>query len=529
MDRRTLLTGGAAAVAFASSSQSAASAVADEGVWPQGGGPNGNWAVRSSDAPLHWSGARGENIAWRTDLPECGQGGITVWRDRLFLTTMKPLRAGVLKKEGPDAVGYCLDSATGKILWSVDLPGSLDAIYAYGFSDGTTPSPCTDGKQVWFFNACGYVGCYDFQGRKVWSRSWKPAADRPFNKQFEPFLMGDHLVTLEPRAEGDARREADPWNYLKGLDKKTGEVVWVSDDALTHYNNPISGRLQGGDPAVLIGRGGHHDVPEKPVGLSLVSLNPARAGKTLWRYHSTGHALYNMHWTRKYAFWIPEIRPEITVLNVETGEPVRALKLGTDVTYRRFDPASKRYEEHVGVDTQKLTPPLTVFPAWFTNTLVGDYLYYLCFTDAARKVGPDHCIGRVHVETGKVEYLELPVSVRRASGSPDEWIWGKAQFTKTINSRGVDVAGDPRSRRDGWFWCFLGTPTVVGIRIYITNMLGVTYVIDGAARELNAKALLAVNDLGDPTDTWSVNSLSAVGDSIYHRSMKEVVRIRAGA
>ena len=70
---------------------------------------------------------------------------------------------------------------------------------------------------------------------------------------------------------------------------------------------------------------------------------------------------------------------------------------------------------------------------------------------------------------------------------------------------------------------------MVGTRIYITNMLGVTYVIDGAARELNAKALLAVNDLGDPTDTWSVNSLSAVGDSIYHRSMKEVVRIRAGA
>jgi hypothetical protein len=37
-----------------------------------------------------WSVARGEGILWRTTLPETGQGGIAVWGDRVFLTTLKP-------------------------------------------------------------------------------------------------------------------------------------------------------------------------------------------------------------------------------------------------------------------------------------------------------------------------------------------------------------------------------------------------------------------------------------------------------
>jgi hypothetical protein len=54
-------------------------------------------------------------------------------------------------------------------------------------------------------------------------------------------------------------------------------------------------------------------------------------------------------------------------------------------------------------------------------------------------------------------------------------------------------------------------------------MLGVTYVIDGRAEVLDEKALLAVNDLGAPGQTWSLNSISYAEGRLYHRSIKEIV------
>ena len=494
--------------------------------WPQAAGPNGNWAAAGKDVPLHWSVSRNENIVWRTPLPEEGQSGIVVWGDRLFLTTMKPLPDAKARKQGHDVVGYCLDSRTGKILWTADLPGVEDTDYAYGFSDSTSPSPLTDGKYVWFYNASGSLGCFDYAGHPVWMRRWKPTSGRPFNKQFEPMFAGDAVVNMEPRDEVDPKREAkDPWNYLRGLDKRTGKTLWVSEDALTHYNTPVAGTLPDGTPAVLQGRGGHHDVPETPIGLSLTSLKPGEEGKALWRYPATGKALYTMHWDRKYAYWFGEDTPEHTVIDIHTGKKIKTQSLVDRVDLRRYNTGTGKHELLANVDLKRMDPPVRVFPGWFTNIPESGWDYFLCFTDRQAKVGPAYCVGRVNVETDKVEYLELPVGVVRHPGESDRLIWGQPQPSSTVNSRGIDVAGDPRSRRDGWYWCFLGNPTSVDGKLFFTNMLGVTYVIDGRARVLDEKALLAVNDLGPAGETWSLNSISYANGRLYHRSMKEVVCI----
>lgn len=494
--------------------------------WPQAAGPNGSWAVNGKDAPLQWSVTRNQNILWKTTLPEEGQSGIAVWGDRLFLTIMKPLESANARKEGHDIVGYCLDANTGKILWTVDLPGTEDSTYAYGFSDSTTPSPITDGKHVWFFNCSGSVGCYDYTGHKVWLRTWKPTGGRPFNKQFEPMLIGDTLINMEPRDEDDPKREAkDPWNYLRGLDKKTGKTLWVSEDSLTHYNTPVMGLMADGTPAVLQGRGGYHDVPEGPIGLTLTSLAPDNAGKAIWRYKGESKALYTMHWDKQYAYWFDLDRSTHTVIDSKTGKALRTQSLTDRVDYRHYDPTAGKYIFEANLDLKQQQPPVKVFPAWFCNIPVSGYHYFLCFTDAASKSGPAHCIGRVNIATGKVEYLEVPVQVEREAGQPDKFVWGKAMPSSTVNARGIDVAGNSRSRRDGWWWCMLGSPTAINNKVYITTMLGVTYVLDGKAKVFDEKALLAVNDLGPGGQTWSLNSISYANGKIYHRSIKEVVCI----
>ncbi|MDX1931017.1 MAG: hypothetical protein SFU56_00275 [Capsulimonadales bacterium] len=493
-------------------------------IWPQGFGPDGNGRTKRK-APILWSVARNDNVAWTVPLPEAGQGGLAVWENLIFLTTMKPLESADAPKEGADIVGHCLDAFSGKILWSVPLPGTEPSTYAYGFSDSTTPSPVTDGVHVWFFNASGSVGCYRLDGKKVWLRTWKPTGGRPFNKQFKPFLLGETLITMEPRDENDPKREKDPWNYLRGLDKHTGKTLWISEDALTHYNTPIPGKRKDGSWAILHGRGGYHDVPESPVGMTLTSLAPGREGRAIRRFEATGKALYNMHWDSKYAYWFDLDNARHQVFDIETGNLLRTQSLSEKVDYRRYDPEAETYVLESGIDLSKRSPAYRVFPAWYTNLPVGGWHYFLCFTDAETKVGPPYCVGRVGIETGKVEYLELPVQVIRNPGEPDRPVWNTPQTTETKNRRGFDVAGDPRSRRDGWHWNFLPAPIAADNKVYFTTMLGVTYVINGNAKTLDAGSLLSVNDLGPAGRTWSLTPFALANNRLYTRTLQEAIAL----
>lgn len=452
-------------------------------------------------------------MRWRAPLPETGQSGLAVWGERLFLTTMAEQAESNTQKEGGAIVGHCFDTRTGTRLWSVGLPADEPSPYAYGFSDSSSPTPLTDGKRVWFTNSSGRITCCDSRdGKILWTRAWKPTTGRPFNKQFEPLLHNGILLSCEPRDEGDPDRERDPWNYLKGLDATTGKVLWVAEDALTHYNTPVFGKL-GGVPCVLQGRGGHHDVPEKPTGLSLTRLTD---GKTLWRTELAGKALYNMHWDERYATWINEDAAQLTVLESKTGKPVRTIALDKDATWRRWD--GSKYVTETGVDFA--ARKITVFPAWFTNINLSGHTWFLCFSNpqpayGRGPTGPLYCIGRANLTTGKVEYLELPT----APGG----VYQRPVAASTVNTRGRDIAQDPRSRRDGWHWVFLGSPVVAAGKLYYTLQNGITYVLDTRVSTLDAQTIIAVNDLGPLGQTWSLNTPTPVNGKLYHRTMKELL------
>jgi hypothetical protein len=501
--------------------------------WPQAGGPFGTWTT-AEKAPVAWSVAENRNIRWRTPLPNGGQSGIAVWGDRLFLTTFAKAEKGHSAKID----GHAVDAKTGKILWSVELEGAVKSPVLYAYSDATTPTPVTDGEHVWFFNAGGTMGCWTVDGKEVWRRRWTPWGEPyPFNKQFEPMLDGDLLFNVEPLDGNPAEKEG--WNYLRAIDKKTGKTVWTAEDATTTYNTPRLGKRANGETAILHGRGGWHDVPERPVGLSLTGMD----GKTIWRYVAgdgneqapTWQALYVMHWDARYAYWF-RLNPEEShvVIDAGTGRLVKEQSLIANVDYRAWDAAAGRHVLHAGVNLravrdwsprvgQAADEVIRVMPAWHANIVAGGYHYFLTSTAHRRnrvgpkgKGGPSHCVGRVHIATGKVEYLELP----------ERRVYGVAVKTETRNAAGEDIAAEERSRTDGWeipaFW---GSPVALGGKVYFTTMLGITYVIDAEAKTLDERALLAVNDLGPSGKTWSLNSISFAGGVLYHRTARELIAI----
>lgn len=506
-----------------------------ESNWPQAAGPNHNWTVTTSKSvPTEWSVENDKHIRWRVPLPETGQSGIAVWDDRLFFTTMKPLAADAKQKKGSDIVLYCASAKDGSILWQRDLPGDPKAasIYAYGFSSSSSPTPITDGNHVWFWNASGQMGCWTVDGEEVWTRRWTPTLGRPFNKQFEPIKVGDTLLNVEPLDLDDPKRREDAWNYIRAFDAKTGKPLWTAPEGLTHYNTPVLGRHSSGDFAVLSGRGAHHNVPESPSGLTLTRIDGPSAGKAHWTWNSQpgGMAQVTQCWDERFAYWLDETRTDLVVLNTKDGSEAKRISWIKNVTVTSFDEGTGEFATRRGVDLSKESPAIKVFPAWHANLSIYPYVYFQCFSFKGKRrgtdvtIGPENSIARINVETDTVEYVEIPFPTPHVNGQVEERF--DVQYPKmTMNSRGIDVAGDKRSRRTGWWWCFNGNTIAINQYLYFTFMCGRVQVIDGSVKAFDEHALVRLNDLGTFGETWSVNTPSFSKGRLYHRTMKELICI----
>jgi hypothetical protein len=366
----------------------------------------------------------------------------------------------------------------------------------------------------------------------------------PYNRQHEPFLAGSNLVILSPLGKGlnDPAPKNAGWNYLHGIDKMTGRTTWVAADASTFYNTALPGRLADGTLAVLHGRGGPHGVPERPVGLSLTSLVPGSEGKSLWQFNAnSGSALYNMSWDDKYAYWFTEPSGEsLVVVDATTGKQVHTWSLAKAVDIRRWDGATKKYVTMTGVDVNDTVDwtyggTMHVVPDWHSNTVARGYVWFVTVTNNNDRwgvhTGPPHCVGRVNVETGKVEYLEVPVGVQRVAGQAEQLIYGKDVMTTAQDAKGNDVADDAqRSHTDGWAApAFYPPPVLLGTKLYFGTTLGITYVIDATAKVLDERAILGYGDLGPLGQTWSLAAPSYADGVIYHHSSKQVVAISVSA
>ena len=502
--------------------------------WPQAAGPLGNWTTQTDfDVPASFDVVSGENILWTKPMEESGQSGIVVWEDRLFLTILKPFNPDAPNdKETASIRALCLDASNGEKVWEYDIEGNVQTGYMGGFSDLTSPSPITDGEFVWFTNAGGKLVCLDWDGKLVWDRSWrseneilKPEKAFPFNKQFEPFLVGDTFVHVEPCDQKEGER-TNGWHYVYGLDKRTGKQKWVSEDGLTQYNTPGYSSDSLGRPTVMIGRGGYHNAPESPSGYSMIDL---ANGKRIWQRAFEGKgdtSLSNACFNKDYAVWISEADNRLTVLNAQSGEVLKEINLRSNVDLRTYDPLLGRYFLRENFDLTEL-PKSNVFPAWYTNFIDGEHFYFMCFNDdlkspLMRRWGdllPLHCFARVNLVTEKVEILEVPVHLNDRG----EYLWKEELKTTGLNAKGIDLISDKRSRRDGWWWCFNGNPIKVNNTLFFTTMIGNCYTFRTNADVFDENALVKLNPLGPRGESWSLNTPTFANGRLYHRTAKELI------
>lgn len=185
--------------------------------WPGFRGPNGAGTSRSNGLPVEFGPDK--NVVWVAEVP-FGRSSPAISEDRIFLTAV----------DDDKLVTLAVDRKFGKELWRQEVE-RLETAEFHTATDSATPSPVTDGENVYaFFHEAGLVS-YDASGKERWQVPLGPFRNY-YGMAASPVLAGDRLFILCDQAEG---------SFLLAVDKNTGEELWRQKRParLEAYTTPI--------------------------------------------------------------------------------------------------------------------------------------------------------------------------------------------------------------------------------------------------------------------------------------------------
>ena len=510
--------------------------------WNQGAGPGAAFSNPNAAPPANWSVVRNRHIRWTKTLPETGQSTVVTSGDRIFFTTLKPVSED--SQLGHDIVAWCCDADTGETLWTAPIAAPHPLRLSGCFSDSSGPPPVTDGRLVCFFNASGRIECFNMEGERQWALDAMPVG------RSQPFLHNGAVVftrqTYMPDEHGHFTHEhknapLDQWTQLQAIDLQTGKERWTSECGANMGCVPVLQQLTDGTPVIVVGRGGGHSPPERPEGISMIR---AEDGSTLWTLPLPGFMS---------TMTLNVVDDEVLVfhggehlwVNATSGRIAKRVSIIEEIHTRMF--RDGKWSDAVetlkpGKNKREIIQQ--------SNVLAGDYHYFRSYTRP--------WLGRVNVKSGAVEYLQLPVQLKRTSDSEsDALLWtpedlpeptlaslrsGLKKKQKQIpitqwafapndmkNSRGFVVMGDNRSRGTGWGHHASAVPTVAGHNLYVPVMNGTVYVLKADADKLDEKTIIGINDLGPVGKSFHRASLSLAGHRAYAHTIRQIICIEKSA
>jgi hypothetical protein len=242
--------------------------------WPGWRGPRGDGSSVSTNLPMNWDGASGENVKWKAAIPGTGHSSPVVYGDRIFVASCLP--------KTQERVLMSIDRKTGKILWQKTvLKARLEKKHSLNsFASGT---PATDGETVIasflevepteidapnvggkrkIYPGTMVVAAYDFDGNEKWKV--KPGSFISAHGFCSCPVFFKDLVIINGDHDGES--------YILALNKKTGDVAWKVPRkyGIRSYVTPLIRNIDGRTQMVF--SGSKH----------IISLDPA-TGKQHWK------------------------------------------------------------------------------------------------------------------------------------------------------------------------------------------------------------------------------------------------------
>lgn len=221
--------------------------------WTQFRGPNGSGVSTTTGLPTEFGA--GKNVVWKTALPP-GHSSPVLTKDRIFVTAYSKIetrakekahvsaQASPIEKENYKLLVLALDRQTGKILWQRDVPRTITG-RLQNVNNPASPSPVTDGANVYvFFQEFGLIS-FDANGKERWRRPLGP-----FNMFYgfgaSPILVDDKVILPVD--------QDSPTSYLIALDKNSGRVRWKVERpvVISGYSTPIVYQPKQGPKQIVV-------------------------------------------------------------------------------------------------------------------------------------------------------------------------------------------------------------------------------------------------------------------------------------
>lgn len=213
--------------------------------WPQWRGPSLNGVSSETNLPERWS--RQENVVWKMPLPGWSGSTPIIWGDRIFLNVA----------DGDDLYLWCVNRAKGELAWKKLLGSGNVKMRKQNMS---SPSPVTDGKNVFVMTGTGILKGFDFSGNPLWARDiQKDYGEFGLNWGYasSPLLWGNSLYVQVLHG-----MKTDAPSYVLAIAKNSGKTTWkverptqairespdsYTTPALLRYGKNIELVITGGD------------------------------------------------------------------------------------------------------------------------------------------------------------------------------------------------------------------------------------------------------------------------------------------
>ena len=208
-----------ALVLFSFASLALAQQTGTVGDWPDWRGPDRDGISREKNLPEKWS-LDGQGLAWKA--PYGGRSTPVILGDHLYLENT----AGARETEQERLM--CFNADTGKLLWE----------YRYNVFQSDVPahrvgwaSPVADPEtgNIYSFGVNNLLVALTSEGKKIWERSITEEF-APFTthggRTVSPAIDGNLVIVSTPTSTWGT--QANRTQRFIALDKRTGDIVWVS-------------------------------------------------------------------------------------------------------------------------------------------------------------------------------------------------------------------------------------------------------------------------------------------------------------
>jgi len=272
----------AAAPAAATAPPTAARATGPRN-WPSFRGDATSGNGDGQRAVTEWDVASGKNIKWKTPIPGIANSSPIVWANRIFVTSAfsktgdNTFRTGLYGDVKPvDDLSvhewkmYCLDKATGKILWERTAANKAPGTKRHTKSSQASSTPATDGKRVVaVFGSAGLLVAWDFNGKELWrvdlgvlDSGWFLDPSFQWGHSSSPIIYRNTVILQADVQKG---------SYIAAWDLATGKQVWKTTrtDEISTWGTPVVMRSADGREELVTN------------GTKVRGYDPA-TGKQLW-------------------------------------------------------------------------------------------------------------------------------------------------------------------------------------------------------------------------------------------------------